>query len=186
MLFVDLQNVYAALNEGLFSGILPMAEFDGPHDHRVVFQFLRPYVIGVGRNFALANRTSIFDHLLHQMIHAYNVKFHHVKEWRSPEYHATYFKPEALSCGLNLVRHAKNGWSIATSMAVCPCPAGPCDHVGKMDNDCPARRAPMNAVKMRRAVYQSIGFSHENLFSLQQQLQNNLRLFERLGVPALA
>lgn len=182
MIFVDLQNVYASLNARLFSGILPMAEFEGPYDHRVVFQFLRPYVIGVGRNFALTNRTSVFDHLLHQMIHAYNVKFNHVKEWRSPEYHATYFKPEALACGLNMVRHPKNGWSISTSMAVCPCPiSDACGHTGSMDEHCPARRAEASAIKQRRAAYRSISFTHEHLLDLQQSLQSNFKLRECVG-----
>ena len=179
MFFLGLQNgVFAPLNDMLFDGRLPMPDFEAHHIHRVVFQLLRPTVIGVGQNFCLANRFDVVDHLLHQMIHMRNVMEHGVKEWQSPMCHREFFMEPALARGLNLILHATKGWVISTSRVVTPCHAPTCDGdcKGKPTENCPVRVASEEAIRMRQDVYRSIPLTYESLLKMQELLPSQEKL----------
>jgi hypothetical protein len=170
-MFERLQIVYGGLNNGLFHGALPPVEFEYQPDHHVTFAFLRPYVIGIGRNFNITNRLDVLDHMLHQMVHIYNVQCHGVKEWRSPDYHQRYFMGVALAHGLNIIKHARNGWSISTSRPVCPChnPHPQCDGTGKRCDCCPVRVSDQEHIRQRQRVYANIAFTPDDLLEIQEQ-----------------
>jgi hypothetical protein len=157
MIFVDLQNAYSTLNDGLFNGSLPRVRFEGLHDRNAVFCFLGSNVIGIGKNFLLASRVDVLDHLLHQMIYLSHAN-NGVKEWESPEYHESMFLPEALRCGLNVVRDSRRGWVISTSKELFSSGNG---------NIAMATR---QSTQQRDRIYRDADFSVENLLRLQQQL----------------
>lgn len=173
MLFVDFRNAYEILARELFAAALPAIDFDGPHCRKTVFVLTQPNLLLVGKNILLCGRRDLLDHLLHQMVHVYNIAECGVTEWSSEEYHERFFAPTAIKVGLNLIRHQTRGWAISTSQKVRPClTPGECEF-----HDCAhcnTRTASPQARHQRQQAYSKVTIDPRRLAALQEALRDAL------------
>ena len=108
-----LGNLYTQFNELFFKGRLPTSRFLFAPERNKVFSLAGDDIIVGGPFMALMNPVSLYEHLLHEMVHVANA-YDGIRDCTSNQYHNRNFRDGAMRVGFYVSRHMTRGWEITT------------------------------------------------------------------------